>query len=362
MTESRRRFSLIAMSDPQDLSLSYSGSRRRFLRQSFAFSALAAMGSVPGLAASFSLDGTGKDTAGAELLMVGDWGAEEPKAQSQVAAAMGNYTKAKAAHWQALMLLGDNWYGPLAGGAQSGRWQTQFEEMYPANVFDCPAYAILGNHDYQNMPVSKLDAELEYARTARPGGKPTRFTMPSRWYRFEFPAKDPLITFIALDSNMPKAKKNDVDFTLTDKDAAEQLAWLEGELKRPRTTPFLVVMGHHPVYSDGPHGDHPVLIKDWDPLFRKYNVSAYLAGHDHDLQHLEFAGHPTSFFLSGGGGADLYNLTINPAARGPYAQKVYGFSHLSATSKQLTLRHLDRDGRLLHAFTKTPQGTVSILN
>ena len=130
------------------------------------------------------------------------------------------------------MLLGDNWYGPLDGGAQSARWQTQFEEMYPPSVFDCPAYAILGNHDYQKMPVSKLDAEIEYARSARPGGKPTRFTMPSRWYRFEFPAKDPLITFIALDSNMPKAKKNDVDFTLTEQDAAEQVAWLEGELKQ----------------------------------------------------------------------------------------------------------------------------------
>ena len=37
---------------------------------------------------------------------------------------------------------------------------------------------------------------------ARPSG-PTRWTMPSLWYRFEFPAKNPLITFLALDSNMP---------------------------------------------------------------------------------------------------------------------------------------------------------------
>ncbi len=223
-------FSLVAMSDSSDISVSYSGSRRRFLRQSFAFSALAAMGSVRGIADSMSagLSGVGADVAGAELLMIGDWGYEEAKAQSKVASAMAAYTKANTLHWQALMLLGDNWYGPLPGGAQSTRWQTQFEEMYPASVFDCPAYAILGNHDYQNMPVSKVDAELEYARTARPGGKATRFIMPSRWYRFEFPAKDPLITFVALDSNMPKEKKNDVDFTLTEQDAATQLAWLEG--------------------------------------------------------------------------------------------------------------------------------------
>ncbi len=35
---------------------------------------------------------------------------------------------------------------------------------------------------------------------------------------------------------------------------------------------------------------------DWDPIFRKYNVSAYLAGHDHDLTNMEFAARPTSFF------------------------------------------------------------------
>jgi hypothetical protein len=87
----------------------------------------------------------------------------------------------------------------------------------------------------------------------------------------------------------------------------------------------------------------------------------YLAGHDHDLQHLEFEQHPTSFFLSGGGGADLYDLKIDPSKRGPYAQKVYGFSHLSVTSKQLTLRHLDSNGRTVHAFTKTPAGEMTVL-
>jgi tartrate-resistant acid phosphatase type 5 len=89
-------------------------------------------------------------------------------------------------------------------------------------------------------------------------------------------------------------------------------------------------------------------------------VDLYLAGHDHDLQHLEFEGHPTTHFLSGGGGADLYDLKIDPSQRGPYAQKVYGFSHLSVSPKQMTLRHLDRGGNVLHAFTKTPQGKIAI--
>jgi tartrate-resistant acid phosphatase type 5 len=51
-------------------------------------------------------------------------------------------------------------------------------------------------------------------------------------------------------------------------------------------------------------------------------------------------------------GADLYDLKIDPSARGPYAQKVYGFSHLLVTAKRMTLRHLDSEGRILHAFEK----------
>jgi tartrate-resistant acid phosphatase type 5 len=334
-------------------------SRRRFLRQSVAFSALATLGSFSALA-----DSLDPSDAEAHLLMLGDWGDEKPAAQAVVAAGMIEYTKRRELAPQALLMLGDSWYGELAGGVHSPRWETQFEQMYPQDIFPCPAYSIAGNHDYQLWPESKVAAELEYARVGRTAAGPTRWTMPSLWYRFEFPAKNPLVTFLALDSNMPISDgttKNARSFTLTAEQQAVELAWLESELERSRTTPFLAVMGHHPVYSDGVHGDHPVLVRDWDPLFRKNKVDLYLAGHDHDLQHLEFEGHPTTFFLSGGGGAELYDLKIDSSKRGPYGQKVYGFSHLAVSKNKMTLRHLDAEGRSLHAFTKTSDGKIEIV-
>ena len=326
--------------------------RRQFLRQSFAFSALA---TLPSFA---SLKPSTPTTDARHLLMVGDWGYDDPRAQISVSRAMGEYTRRHSLNPEALIMLGDNWYGDLPGGVDCPRWKTNFEEAYPASIFPGPAYAIPGNHDYQVMPESKLAAELAYAK--RPG---TRWTMPSLWYRVELPAKDPIITLIALDSNvpMPKAAKLP-NFTLTAAQHAEQLSWLETELSKPLNTPFLVVMGHHPIYSDGPHGDHSILIRDWEPLLRKHNVHLYLAGHDHDLQHLEFANHPTSFFLSGGGGADLYNLKIQQSERGPFAQKVYGFSHIEMTPELLTLRHLNEHGQQVHAFTKRPDHSVQIIS
>ncbi|GGG97984.1 metallophosphoesterase [Silvibacterium dinghuense] len=334
-----------------------SPSRRRFLRQSFAFSALASLGSFESLAQV--LPGSGARGM-ADLLMIGDWGyLDDHKGQTAVADAMRAYAAKNQLRPEALLFLGDNWYGDLPGGVDSPRWKTQFEDLYPASAFPGKAYAILGNHDYQVMPkdVNKVEAELAYAASGR-----SRFTMPSRWYSFIFPEKQPLVTFIALDSNVPHpdGQAKAPNFTLTQAEHEQQLEWFEGELKKPRATPHLIVMGHHPVYSDGPHGDHPVLTRDWAPLFEKYKVPIYLAGHDHDLQHLEFEGHPTSHFLSGGGGADLYNLKIEQSARGPFAQKVYGFSHLAVTRETMIFRHIDPQGRVLHSFSKTADGKIVI--
>ncbi len=279
-----------------------------------------------------------------------------------VARGMRHYATTQRMRPDALLLLGDSWYGDLAGGAASPRWVDQFEAMYPADTFPGPAYTLLGNHDYQQLPddINKVQAELEYARTGRGlDGRPTRWTLPARWYTFDFPQRHPLIHFIVLDSNMPAADgrlKHGHDFTLQPDEQAEQLRWLEEQLKRPRTAPFLAVIAHHPVFSNGPHGDHPVLVRDWDPLFQRHAVDLYMAGHDHDLQHLEFEGHPTTHFLSGGGGADLYALKVDALDRGPYAQQVHGFSHLAVTPTELSLRHLDGDGRLLYGVSKAPQG------
>ncbi len=350
-------------------------SRRRFLRQAVAWSAVAALPHR-----GFAAGKPNVDPGAAHALVLGDWGwldvvgpndmrgGEGFAAQVQVAQGMRHYAAAQGLKPEALFMLGDSWYGDLAGGAQSPRWKTQFEAMYPAEVFPGPVYTMLGNHDYQKLPptVDKVEAELEYARTGRgPDGKPTRWTLPARWYTFDFPAKNPLMHCIVLDSNVPAPDgraAHGANFTLTPTQQAEQLQWLEQQLQRPRTAPFLVVMGHHPVYSNGPHGDHPVLVRDWDPLFLKYKVDLYMAGHDHDLQVLQFQDHPTTHFLSGGGGADLYVLKIDDLQRGPYAQEVHGFSHLSATKHALELRHLDASGHFLFGVRKPAGGGLQVLS
>lgn len=330
-------------------------SRRQFLRQTFAFSAAAATGSLARALAP--------DPSAQHIFMIGDWGATDPtRGQQQVAASMVRYAQQHAIKPQSLFFLGDSWYGDLHDGVNSTRWQTQFEQIYPATSFPGPAWSIAGNHDYQRMPltVNKLHAELEYAKRGH-----SRWKMPSRWYTFDVPTPQntPLLHIIATDTNAPRAveKFDPVNFTLNHAEWEEQTQWLAKELARPTAAPFTFVIGHHPIYSNGPHGDHKTLILDWEPLIRQHKVTAYLAGHDHDLQHLEFEGHPTSFVCSGAGGADLYDLKIDEKQRGPYAMKVHGFTHLEATPTTLTFRHINENGETVHAFTKSLDGKVQVL-
>ena len=42
--------------------------------------------------------------------------------------------------------------------------------------------------------------------------------------------------------------------------------------------------GHHPVVSAGIHGNTPYLLSNLKPLMEEYDVTAYISGHDHNLQ------------------------------------------------------------------------------
>lgn len=320
-------------------------SRREALRQTFFFSAALALGARGTVAHAEEIAGE------RQFLMIGDWGAGiQHRQQSIVAAGMIDYVKKGGFTPDGLFLLGDNFYGAFPGGLDCPRWKTDFEDMYPADVFPGPCWAMLGNHDYDEEPITKLQAELAY-QNARPG---TRWTMPAKWYRFDWPAQNPVMTCLVLDSNY----RNHA-ISLTPEERAQQMIWLKAELAKPRTAPWLVCLGHHPLYSNGLHGDTPALIEEWGPLFQKHGVDFYFAGHDHDLQHFEFSELRTSFVLSGGGGAQVYPL--RDTSRGPYSTASYGFTHLQVSANRFVVRHLDFLGKPLHAFSKTPDGKVEIL-
>jgi hypothetical protein len=324
--------------------------RRRALKQTFGFSAayFISKGYLPA-AESTAVADAGKGTL--HYMMIGDWGwKDDLRAQTAVANGMKRYLADQPFKHEALFMLGDNFYGAFKGGTNCPRWKTQFEDMYPKEVFPGPCHVLLGNHDYDDEPIDKLAAELAYAKD-HPG---TRWSLPAKWYRLDLgPKEKPLITVLALDSNYHNSK-----VSLTKEERKAQMIWFKAELEKPRTAPWLVVIGHHPLYSNGVHGDDKTLISEWDELFKKHKVHFYFCGHDHDLQHLEFEKHPTSFVVSGGGGAKMREPTHE---RGPFAMGVYGFTHLEINQEKFIVRHFDANRKLLHAFAKKTDGSWALV-
>lgn len=315
-------------------------SRRRALKVCFCSSAALALNMRRGRADA------PVDRTGLHLFAIGDFGTGN-KSQAAVAGAMRAFRERAGISLHSLLLLGDNFYGGGKGSldADSPRWRTVFEDMYPARDFDCPCYAVLGNHDYDDIRDGEK-AQLAYAR--RPG---TRWRMPAKWYRVDVGVGPGRLTILALDSNAVSNNRALAEYR-------EQGAWLEEQLATDRGA-FTLVIAHHPVFSNGQLGDSVLLVRDWAPLLERHKVHVFLSGHEHDLQHLEFADRFTSYVISGGGGQGPRDLPPRERSAA-FGRAINGFTHLQLANDVLTIAHHGLDGAVLHRFTKRPDGSVRV--
>ena len=238
------------------------------------------------------------------VLAFGDYG-NGSKNQREVAVAMKKFHDKKAFDFG--VTLGDNFYSKGMLSTRDPHWKEWWHDMY--DRLGIPLYATLGNHDwgYADSPA----AEVIYTYHS------SSWKMPSTYYTF---TAGP-VQFFALDTNeMSRA----------------QLAWLDSEIGKS-TARWKLVYGHHPVYSAGAHQDNAKLIEQLLPLLRN-RVDVYLAGHDHDMQHLKSeAG--VHFFIAGGAGAGLRPLKTDP--RTLFGQPIHGFSVLEANRDEFKVRFVD---------------------
>lgn len=137
---------------------------------------------------------------------------------------------------------------------------------------------------------------------------------------------------------------------LTRQQHDEQQRWLEAELEKPRSTPFLALSVHHPLYSNGIHRDNPKLIAQWDSLLRRHKVDLYLSGHDHDLQHLEFKGIPLRLSFPAEE-ARSSSAGRHPPENGDHG--AVGFTDLQISHDELAVRHIGKDATVLYEFKKS---------
>jgi tartrate-resistant acid phosphatase type 5 len=312
--------------------------RREFVRILFIATASAAASRfLPGSLRAAIVSGLQSPAGGLNFLVFGDWGRNGETDQMEVAAQMAKAAQDIGAKF--VISVGDNFYENGVQSVDDPHWQKSFEEVYRNPALQVPWYCILGNHDYHG----NCDAQIAYGKTN------ARWKMPARYY-VQSQKIDAATTadFFYLDTTpMLHSFRNDKNSVANAaaQDVPKQLAWFKAALAASKAQ-WKIVVGHHPIYSGGGHGDTPELIENILPLLQEHKVQAYFNGHDHDLQHL-VAG-DLNLFDSGAG--SQHTLTFY-TKRSKFAKSRSGFTAVSLQADKMDVQMIDNHGTLLYATT-----------
>ena len=103
--------------------------------------------------------------------------------------------------------------------------------------------------------------------------------------------------------------------------------------------------GHHTLRSGGSvHGDTPEIVERVLPLLQRHRVAAYIAGHDHDLQHIRTDGLD---YLCCGAGSQVRPVKAVTGTR--YFIPRSGFAHVRLSGGRMTAEFRDYTGATLYA-------------
>ena len=112
---------------------------------------------------------------------------------------------------------------------------------------------------------------------------------------------------------------------------------------------WLLMAGHYPVFSGGEHGDTDELVQYLQPLIEEYNVDAYICGHDHISEHLQYGS--THYFVAGAGSmADKLGNTNSQANMVWYGVGYSAFALGEATSTSLTVSFVDTSNAVKYSY------------
>ena len=276
------------------------------------------------------------DSAAFNFLVVGDWGRNGFFNQADVADAMGEI--GERVYSRFTVSTGDNFYLAGVDGTDDPKWRRSFEDVYTAPVLQSTWYSVLGNHDWQG----DVPAQIAYTDQS------DRWHMPAQYYAETMAVGDSTeALFVFLDTTplaSPPGYRQRFSDT-GDWDVDDQLAWLEETLSGSDAA-WKVVVGHHPIYvGSTSYSDNERLVEMLVPLFERYGVQMYFAGHDHNLQHHRPEGSVVDYFVSGAGSLTR-EVIATPNTL--FALRTPGFMAVSMTPTSAEVQAYDEKRALVY--------------
>lgn len=272
------------------------------------------------------------------FIVMGDWGRNGENYQKEVAAGMG-----RAAHdldASFIIATGDNFYPSGVQSTQDYQWISCFETIYTAQSLHVKWYPVLGNHDYGTNP----DAEVAYSAIS------SRWSMPSRYYSNTFTIGTDTVLMLFLDTDpiekeLRSAPYDSIKYKPGYVKAQQQ--WMEN-LLASSTAKWKIVVGHHPVYTGGwrKNSDDTKRMKNFlEPIFKKYQVDVYIAGHEHHLEYIKPEG--TTHYIISGAASEARPVVIYPEI-GKFAAATQGFATCSISGNQLLLQFINYKDEIIN--------------
>lgn len=222
-------------------------------------------------------------------------------------------------------------------------WTTNYEQIYSHPELMIDWFPVLGNHEYRG----NTQAVLDYGQISR------RWMMPSRYYTKVFNKKGLSLRVVFIDTT-PLINRYRKEYT-TYPDAKKQndvaqLQWLDETLRNAHED-WVIVVGHHPIYAETSKSqeERDDMQKNVLPLLHKYNnVALYACGHIHNFQHIRKSNDKIDYVVNSS--ASLARK-VNPIDGTQFCSSEPGFSVISATSSQLNLYMIDKEGKVLYTVT-----------
>jgi len=227
----------------------------------------------------------------AKFFAIGDWGGVpffpfRTVVQEGVAVRMTKMAQLYSTQFQ--LALGDNFYFDGVTNEDDKRFFLTFENVFDSEYLNTPWFLLMGNHDHYG----NASAQISYSQKSK------RWVMPNYNYTVSIKTMkgtQDLIRILMIDTvllcghtdltdNRPpsfRSRKDQQMSQLYFNDIEDKLRAIAAS-----SVPYLFVAGHFPVWSISAHGPTQCLIDKLRPLLHKYQVSAYLCGHDHNMQHL----------------------------------------------------------------------------
>jgi len=130
---------------------------------------------------------------------------------------------------------------------------------------------------------------------------------------------------------------------------AEQVRWIEDDLKSHQKADYRFVVAHHPPFTTvtSRQGNNPHMTA-LTALFEKYHVSAGFFGHDHNYQH--YLKNGVHYVTAGGGGAPLYDVNKPPESITRKVVSIENFVNVSVKGNIAHFQAVAIDGSTLDEF------------